>query len=165
MDQSDVVEFREVVEVSPTSGPVVDVAVVPPLTGQEDDFALAVIEFGGNIAKAYRYAYGDVSNPTARGRQLLNQANVALRIRDITESVQEHALVSLGAHLIELAAIRDLAKDSGQLKTALNAEELRGTVAGFYAGKMAGPGGKGKGNDATNAMAVIHIHNHVDRGI
>lgn len=118
----------------------------PPLTEQEDTFALAVVEYGGNIASAYRATFGsDVSMPNARGRALLNNPAIALRIKSVMDSIEDASLVSLGAHLQELAEIRDLAKVTGQLKVALGAEQARGTVVGLYKDAL----GKGSGGNNT----------------
>ena len=160
--------LTEVYEVSTSSGQVVDVAPAPqPLTAKEDMFALAVIEYGGNLRKAYEEAFGvGDSTPIAKARALLGRPEIALRIRDLTEAVQENALVSLGSHLVELADIRDLAKDQGQLKVALNAEEARGRVAGFYIGKEGGSAsrnGSGAGNG--NPMVMISIVTKQDANI
>lgn len=159
--------ITEVYEVSTSSGQVVDVApILPPLTSKEDMFALAVIEYGGNLRKAYEEAFGvGDTTPVAKARALLARPEIALRIRDLTEAVHENTLVSLGSHLVELADIRDLAKDQGQLKVALNAEEARGRVAGFYIGKEGNnaKGGSGAGNG--NPMVMISITTHQDASI
>lgn len=128
----------------------IEVAEYPPLTVSEDTFALAMVEYGGNIKAAYRAAFGDDAHmPNARGRELLNKPAVALRIRALTESVHDAAMVSMGAHLHELAEIRDLAKVTGQLKVALSAEQTRGRVVGLY--KDVEGGGKG-GNTQVNVV-------------
>lgn len=133
-----------------------------PLSLEEDTFCLAVIEYGGNIKYAYESTYGvGASNPTARARVMLARPEIAYRVRELTESITENALISLGSHLVELADIRDTAKMSGQLKTALDAEISRGKVAGFYAGKE-GTGTKGGGD---NPYVVIQISNATDRAI
>src|SRR4051812_3225598 len=98
----------------------------PPLTQEEDTFALAVIEFGGNIKAAYIATFGIDPLALARGKELLGKPAVALRIRGITDAIQEQQLISVGSHLQELADIRDLGKATGQLKTALAAERARG---------------------------------------
>jgi len=157
----------EVYEVSASGGQVVDFAQsLPPLTAKEDMFALAVIEYGGNLRKAYEEAFGiGDTTPVAKARALMARPEVALRIRDITESVQQNALVSLGSHLVELADIRDLAKDQGQLKVALNAEEARGRVAGLYIGKEGAGAKGGSGAGAGNPMVMISITTHQDASI
>jgi hypothetical protein len=105
----------------------------PVLTQAEDTFALAIIECGGNISTAYKMTFGEDSPfPIARGKELLSKPQIALRIKEITDKIQDASLISMGAHLYELADIRDLAKNSGQLKVALSAERARGEVVGLY---------------------------------
>ena len=124
------------------------------LTQEEDTFALAVIEYGGNLAAAYRAAFGpDATLPVVRARELIGRPEIAKRIQQLTEVTQEHALISLGSHLVKLAEIRDLAIDNKQLKVALTAEKTRGEAAGFYAGKTGAAGGP----SAPPAMLQINI--------
>lgn len=107
--------------------------IVPALTNQEDSFALAIIEYGGNFGAAYRSVFGDdVKNPSAKARELLTRPEVAKRIQELSVAIEEHAHISLGSHLTKLAEIRDFAINTNQLKTALAAERSRGEAAGFY---------------------------------
>lgn len=108
-------------------------AVIPQCSEDEATFALAVLESNGNIAAAYRMAFGqDVQFPLAHGKDMLCRPQVALKIKDLTDKIQDASLISIGAHLHELADIRDLAKATGQLKTALAAERHRGEAVGIY---------------------------------
>lgn len=153
----------EITRLQSSSGEIVDVP-SKPLSLDEDNFALAVIEYGGNLRKAYVAVFGDVYNPMARARELMGRSDIALRIRDITESVHESALISLGSHFVELADIRDLAKDQGNLKVALDSEVQRGKVAGFYIGKSdAAP--MRKPGDLANPMVLIQISTSHDQSI
>jgi prefoldin subunit 5 len=63
---------------------------------------------------------------------MLCRPQVALKIKTLTDAIQDASLISLGAHLNELASIRDLAKFTNQLKTALAAERARGEAVGIY---------------------------------
>lgn len=136
--------------------PMTEIVAQSSLTVEEDTFALAVIEFGGNLGAAYRAAYGEGPNPIARARELLTRPEIALRIKALTDAVQEHALISLGSHLVKLAEIRDVSMVAGQFKTALAAEVKRGEAAGFYSDK-APPGGK---NGAPQGPSVfVQINN------
>lgn len=100
------------------------------LTREEDTFAMAVVEYGGNLGAAYRAAYGsDAQMPIARARELIVRPEIAKRIQQISAAVEDHAMVSLGSHLIQLAEIRDLAKAEKQFKVALDAEKARAEVA------------------------------------
>jgi hypothetical protein len=131
---------------------------LPKLTSDEDMFCLAVVEYGGNLKDAYKATFGnDVGNPAARARVLMTRPEIVLRVRELMTSVSEGALISLGSHLVELADIRDLAKATGQLKTALSAEEARGRVAGFYVGKE-GSAPKGGGGNTTIMVSVTTKH-------
>lgn len=123
----------------------------PPLTQAEDTFALAVIECGGNINSAYKMTFGvDSPFPLARGKELLSKPQIALRIKEITDKIQDASLISMGAHLYELADIRDLAKTSGQLKVALSAERARGEVVGLYDNFASG----GKNNSGATSIQI-----------
>lgn len=109
-----------------------------PISNDEDTFCLAVIECGGNFAAAYRQAFnvtdadGTQRTHAMRARELMARPEIAKRVLELQRSVDEHSLISLGSHLGKLAEIRDLAIESGQLKTALGAEQARGQVAGYY---------------------------------
>ncbi len=118
----------------------------PPLTRDEDTFALAIIEFSGNVKAAYVATFGVDPFALARGHELLAKPAIALKIRSITDSIQDQSLISVGSHLNELAEIRDLAKATGQLKTALAAERNRGEAVGIYQKHDAMAKGKGNGN-------------------
>lgn len=105
----------------------------PVLSLQEDTFCLAVIEYAGNLGAAYRSAFGaESSNAAARARLLISRPEIAKRIQELVELTQEHALITLGSHLEELANIRDMAKVQGDLKAALMAEVKRGEVVNLY---------------------------------
>lgn len=131
--------ITDVVEVSTSGGQVIEHIASPPLpslTLDEDTFCLAVIEYGGNLRKAFQEVYGvDISQPTARARALIARPEIQVRIQDLGSSVTEQSLISIGSHMVELAEIRDLSKAQGNVKTALDAEVQRGKVAGFYVGK------------------------------
>jgi len=123
-------EPRPLVDLNP---PPAEVHEYPPLTRDEETFALAIIECAGNIAAAYRMAFPDEHDmPLARGKALLCKPAIALKIRSITEAVQDASLISVGAHLDQLAKIRDLSIVTGQLKTAFMAERSRGEAVGIY---------------------------------
>lgn len=134
---------------------------LPQCTQDEETFALAVIEASGNIAAAYRMAFGaDSYMPLAQGKVMLSRPQVALKIRDITDKIQDASLISVGAHLHELAEIRDLAKVSGQLKTALAAERSRGEAVGIYQKHDAA--NQKHGNGTTNIQINVASKYDVD---
>lgn len=103
-------------------------------------FALSVVEFGGNLGKAYKAVFGeDVEGATAKGAMLLRQPEILARVNQLTAAINEQSLISVGTHLTELAVIRDLAKAQGSFKVALEAEVNRGKVAGYYVNKEVNP--------------------------
>lgn len=156
-------------ETPKVTGEIIDVADLnlPALTIQEDNFCLAVIEYGGNLAQAYKAAFPfhsatDKQGPIALARRLLARPNIALRIRDLTESIAENTLISMGSHLLQLAEIRDLAKATAQVGVALKAEEARGRVAGLYIGKEAGTSAKAP---TGGTVVMVSITTGQDNGI
>lgn len=151
-------DVTDIVPVTPSSGEVVaDEVMYEPLTELENNFALAVVEFGGNVRKAWRFAAGentslfDLETP----KLLLKKANVALRIKQLTDLSEEHSLISLGSHLIQLAELRDVALERGETKVALNAEIARGEAAGLYTKAV----NKGKGQNQVGVTVVINNKN------
>lgn len=113
------------------------ITVIPPLSADEDSFALAIIEYGGNLGAAYRAIFGeDVSRPVFKAQALVTKPAVALRIKEISEAIGENALISLGSHLLQLADLRDQSAKTGDMRTALAAEVKRGEVAGYYKDKL-----------------------------
>lgn len=134
----------------------------PACTQDEETFALAVIETSGNIAAAYRLAFGpDLPMPLANGKAMLARPQVALKVREITDKVQDASLISVGAHLHELAEIRDIAKATGQIKTALAAERARGEAVGIYQKHDAIAKGKGT-TGGVNIMINMASKHDVD---
>lgn len=126
----------------------------------EDNFALAVIEYGGNVALAYKAVFGaDVTAPKAKGYEMMSRPQVQARIDELRGCVQETALISMSCHMTELANIRDLAKNQGAVKVALEAEVQRGKVAGYYVGKD----GNGKVPNEVPAVPGDHLNQLASR--
>lgn len=112
------------------------------LSATDDDFCLAIIEYGGNLGAAYRAVFGpDVNNATAKARQMVTRPEIAKRINALQRSVDDTALISIGAHMDQLAQIRDHATLLNMPKVALEAEKSRGVVAGYYKDKVPTPEG------------------------
>lgn len=129
------------------------------LTDEEDTFCLAVIECGGNLAAAYRQAFKISEESESRGdalraRNLISRPEVAKRIRQLQEAVDEHTMISLGSHLGKLAEIRDLAMAKDQMKVAIQAERSRGEAAGFYS---RAPIGAGKSGNSGSGGATLNV--------
>ncbi len=107
-----------------------------PLTPEQDAFALAIIEYNGNLRAAYLAAFGETaSSPLANARTLSAHPSVVARVRELLFAAEDQDLISRSAHLAELAEIRDMAKTMGAPKVALEAERSRGEVVGFYKNK------------------------------
>ena len=69
----------------------------------------------------------------AQGSALLRRNPlVANYIIDLLRKEQERAAVSMESHLTELSLLRDEARDSGQISSAISAEVSRGRAAGLY---------------------------------
>lgn len=148
-------EITSVVEVANSSmlTAVEEVHEYPPLTTDEETFALAIVECEGNIAAAYRTVYGqEVAFPLARGKALLCKPAIALKIRDLTEKIEDASLISTGAHLNMLAMIRDQAMVTGQIKVAYQAERSRGEAVGIYQKHEAKNKSGGTGNVQINVV-------------
>lgn len=151
------VEERPLVDLNP---PPENAFEYPPLTRDEETFALAIIECAGNIAAAFRMAFPDDHDmPLARGKALLCKPAIALKIRSITDAVQDASLISVGAHLDQLAKIRDLSIVTGQLKTAYMAERSRGEAVGIYQKHDANNKGGGNNVQINVVMASKHDKN------
>lgn len=147
-------EPRPLVDLNPSPEPAFE---YPPLTQDEETFALAIIECSGNVAAAYKMTFGtDSQMPLARGKELLCKPAIALKIRAITDAVQEASLISVGAHLDQLATIRDLSIVTGQLKTAYMAERSRGEAVGIYQKHDANNKGGGNNVQINVVMASKH---------
>jgi len=117
-----------------------ETTLVVALQPTQELFALSVVEFGGNLSKAYKCVFGeDVEGATAKGAMLMKDPAVLARVNQLTAAINEQALISVGSHLNELAVIRDLAKAQGAYKVAMEAEVNRGKVAGFYVNKENAP--------------------------
>lgn len=105
------------------------------LSDREEMFALAVIEFSGNIAAAFAYVHPDETSPMAKGREMLTRPPVIARVLELQAVSEDSVLLTKATHLMELANLRDLCKGVGQFRTSLEAERLRGEVVGFYSTK------------------------------
>jgi len=151
------VAVPQVVDISPEKN-TPEKPALPPLSVDEDSFALAVVEYGGNVSLAYKSVFGDdVRSPGARGQALMALPQIQYRIQELTTTVKESAMVSMGMHLQELATIRDMAKLQGQLKIALQAERTRGEATGLYDKFEHGSKDKGPTNIQINLVSKYDV--------
>jgi phage terminase small subunit len=134
---------------------------LPALTPEEDDFALAFVQSGGNLQSAYRMAVNPEEHyAKAKGLIIAGRRNVQARIKAIAAAVDDSVLISMGAHLNELAEIRDLGKARGELKVALDAEVKRGEVTGLYVKHAAAAKGGMQQGATTVQIAFVSKHDN-----
>lgn len=130
MDQLPALRDNEVID---QDGVITSLLPYPSITPDEDRFLLALIEYSGNVGAAYRSVFGDdVAMAVSAGRAILAKPQVALRMKELCNTVELSKEFQKDLHLSELANIRDLAKATGQIKVALSAEQARGAVFGLY---------------------------------
>jgi hypothetical protein len=132
------------------------------LTPKQAVFVAAYLE-SGNASAAYRTAYDAVrmkdTTIRVKAAELLRNGNITVRLAELRKAAEEKALVSLGDHMAELAAVRDQAKEAKQFSAAIKAEELRGRLSGLYADQpqQASPG------RPEASQAVAHVLVQEDR--
>ena len=119
------------------------------LTSKQEAFCLAIVDPSvKDASEAYRIAY-DAEKMSAAAiavaaSRLLDNAKVALRIKEIREPAAEAAGLTLEQHLTDLQRLRDKAEASEKFGPAIQAEVARGKASGLYVEKVeqSGPGGK-----------------------
>ena len=108
------------------------------LTPKQESFCLAYMETG-NASEAYRRSYnaGKMLPATIskRAKELLSHGGITGRLEEIRRPVLMKAQLTLEAHLEDLKALRNLAKDAGKYGAAVSAEVSRGKAAGLYVTK------------------------------
>lgn len=108
---------------------------LPELTTKQLLFVEGVLS-GKNASDAYRAAYdvADMGSFTinAEASKLRRSPKIDAWIRAGHVAHLAAGIISKEEHVRELGAIREIAKDQGDLKTAVAAEHLRGKVSGFY---------------------------------
>jgi len=113
------------------------------LTLKQENFCLAFLETG-NATAAYRSSYNAArmkeTTVNKRASELLACGGIAGRLVELRQPALERAEMTLEAHLAELAALRDQAKEKGMLSAAVAAEVSRGKAAGIYRQTDGAPG-------------------------
>jgi hypothetical protein len=133
-----------------------DTSELPDLTPQQQKFVegLAV---GMTASEAYRNAYDcSGSQPNTiwvSASRLKANPNVALWIEALQAAGFTRIAVSRDDHLRELERLRNVAERSGNLGAAVQAEQLRGKVAGHYVEKVEHYGGQPDTADRLRALA------------
>jgi len=108
---------------------------LPDLTAQQQKFVEGILA-GKTAAEAYRSAY-DCSNMLnnsiwCAASKLRNNAKVEQWIAQARMAGLGSAVVTFEGHLRELERLREFAMKSGNVGAAVQAEQLRGKVAGHH---------------------------------
>jgi phage terminase small subunit len=106
------------------------------LTPKQEAFAQAIVT-GVNQSDAYRAAYKvrpgtkPVSINVAASK-LMADANIALRVAKLRETVAKKSQITLETHLEDLLKLRDMAASGNQYSAAITAEVARGKASGVH---------------------------------
>jgi phage terminase small subunit len=109
------------------------------LTQKQEAFCCAYIETG-NASEAYRRAYDAAQMlPATVNRKavdLMDDAKIAARLKELRQPAVEKAQITLESHLAELASLRDAARKVRDYSAAIRAEIARGKAASLYAERL-----------------------------
>ena len=105
------------------------------LTPKQEAFVREYLKTG-NASEAYRRAYNATNmKPQTIGREatrLLADPLVTTHIGGLQKKAEAKALLSFEEHMEELKALREQAKQEGQISAAIQAEVKRGELRRFY---------------------------------
>lgn len=112
-----------------------DASDLPDLTPQQLKFVEGILA-GKTASDAYRAAY-DCSNSGrntvwVESSRLRSHPNVALWLAAARKAHLGTAVLTKDMHLQELERLREIALDSGNVGAAVQAEQIRGKVAGHH---------------------------------
>jgi len=104
------------------------------LNEKEMGFVLAIMS-GKNATEAYKISYGDsgVAPGTIRAYacRMYHKPKIQRWLSAARQAHLGNAVLTRETHLREMERLRELSIDSGDLKSAVKAEEVRGYVAGL----------------------------------
>lgn len=117
-----------------------DARELPDLTGQQQEFVRHLLA-GKTGADAYRLAY-DCSNSSsatiiAHASRLRADANVSAWLAAGREAHLGTAILTRESHMAELERLKEIAIKTGNVGAAVQAEQLRGKVAGHQVDRIA----------------------------
>jgi hypothetical protein len=92
-----------------------------------------------------------------KASELLALGKVTGRIAELRKVAEGKALLTLEAHMVELAGIRDEAKKDKQFSCACRAEELRGRLSGLYAEQPQASVNQSGRPEASQAVAHVLV--------
>lgn len=107
-------------------------------SSQREQFCRLIAFRGYHPTEAYREAYeSEGSDDTVRveASKLRNDPEISQRILQLQKPVIDRGVITLETHLSKLAELRDDAHQNGEFSPAIQAESLRGKVAGFHVEK------------------------------
>lgn len=108
---------------------------LPQLTAQQREFVRHVLE-GKTASDAYRAAYStenmQQSTIWAEASRLMNDHKVSAWLAAARKACLGSAVVTLEDHQRQLARLREIALDKGNVGAAVAAEQTRGKVAGHH---------------------------------
>jgi hypothetical protein len=122
-----------------TDGVELDASELPELTAQQMKFVEGVLA-GKTASDAYRAAY-DTSSMLAKtvwaeASRLRAHPEVTAWLAAARKANLGTAVLTKEAHMQELERLREIALDSGNIGAAVQAEQLRGKVAGHHIEKV-----------------------------
>ena len=105
------------------------------LTQNQENFCNSYIECG-NASEALRRSYDctrrSPETVNRHAKKLLDNVKVMARINELRQPAIRAAMFSLEDHLVTLEALRDEARELGQITAAVAAETARAKAAGVY---------------------------------
>ena len=96
-----------------------ELPILPPKYMEFIEYLLFDMECGGSASMAYRKAFPDYKY-------------IQIWIKFLTQANLNRLLCSKEEHMAELAALREEARDAGNIPAAIQAELQRGKVSGHY---------------------------------
>lgn len=120
----------------------IDVENLEDLTPSRHDFVMGILD-GKTQTQAYRDAFNVqpdtlASTVTANASRTAADSNVRAWLRLLRTQAMARGAVTLDGHLAELARLKEVSEQTGNLGAAVKAEELRGKAAGVYLGDETG---------------------------
>lgn len=105
------------------------------MSSQREMFCRLIAFRGYHPTEAYREAYeseGKDETVRVEGSKLRNDPEIAQRIENLLKPIIDAGVVTLEGHLRTLAELRDDARQNGEFSPAIQAESIRGKVAGLH---------------------------------
>jgi phage terminase small subunit len=109
------------------------------LTQKQEAFCIEVAS-GVHQNQAYKTVYSTQSNTDKtigeKASRFMADPKIKARIAELRKPVIEKMQITLESHLAELARLRSVAEEKGQINAAITAETNRGKASGLYVDKV-----------------------------